>query len=86
MILTTTPNEVVKPTHSSRMPVILDDGDYDEWLTGSQDEVARLLKPFAAGRMHIVMEGGKEDAVVLQSGSRDKFVLIAVVAENCCRP
>ncbi len=60
-MMTTTPNEVVKPIHSSRMPVILDPIDYDAWLTGSPDEVDKLLKPFPANRMLIAMEGGKSD-------------------------
>ncbi len=54
-------NEVVKPIHPSRMPVILDAADYGTWLSGSPDEAARLLKPFGTERMHIAMEGGKAD-------------------------
>ncbi len=60
-MMTTTPNEVVKPIHPARMPVILDLASYDTWLTGSPDEAATLLKPFPAARMHIAMEGGKAD-------------------------
>ena len=60
-MLTTVPNEVVEPIHPSRMPVILDNGDYDTWLTGSPDNAAKLLKPFPADQMHIAMEGGKSD-------------------------
>jgi putative SOS response-associated peptidase YedK len=60
-MMTTTPNEVVKPIHPSRMPVILDPADFDTWMTGSPDEAAGLLKPFAADRMHIAMEGGNAD-------------------------
>ena len=30
--ITTTPNEVVKPIHPNRMPVILDEKNYDAWL------------------------------------------------------
>jgi len=60
-MMTTTPNEVVKPIHPSRMPVILDAADYDTWLTGSPDEAAGLLRPFAVERMHIATEGGKSD-------------------------
>ncbi|NNJ74319.1 MAG: hypothetical protein HKP56_04105 [Anderseniella sp.] len=43
------------------MPVILAPVDYHEWLTGSPDEAAELLKPFSAERMNIAMEGGKSD-------------------------
>jgi len=60
-MMTTKPNEVVKPIHPSRMPVILDPADYDVWLTGSTDDAAGLLKPFAADQMRIAMEGGKQD-------------------------
>ncbi len=45
------------------MPVILDAADYDAWLTGSPDEAAGLLRSFEAGRMHVVIEGGKADLV-----------------------
>ena len=51
-ILTTTPNDLMKPLHN-RMPVILAQDDYARWLDrnkGSAD-VADLLKPFAADRM-----------------------------------
>jgi putative SOS response-associated peptidase YedK len=60
-MLTTAPNEVVKPIHPSRMPVILDPAKYETWLTGSLDEAAQLLRPFPANRLHVAIEGGKED-------------------------
>ncbi len=60
-MMTTTPNEVVKPIHPSRMPVILDADDYDNWLIGTPDEAAGLLRPFDGDRMHIALEGGKDD-------------------------
>lgn len=60
-MMTTTPNEVVKPIHPRRMPVMLDSDDYDTWLIGSPDNAAKLLKPFAADQMQIAMEGGKSD-------------------------
>jgi putative SOS response-associated peptidase YedK len=40
-IITTAPNDFVKRFHD-RMPVILDEVDYDRWLTG--DDVGDLLK------------------------------------------
>ena len=43
------------------MLVILNAADYGTWLTGSPDEAIGLLRPFAAERMHITMEGGKAD-------------------------
>ena len=60
-MVTTTLNEVVRPIHPSRMPVILDPNNYDTWLTGTPDGAAGLLKPFPAERMHVVMEVGKVD-------------------------
>ena len=56
-ILTTTANEIVRPVHPTRMPVILDASDYDTWLTGSPEEAFALVKPFPAERMRIVQQG-----------------------------
>lgn len=56
-IITTTPNVIVKPIHPSRMPVILDPDDYDQWMNGSVDEASALLRPYPADRMRIVQEG-----------------------------
>lgn len=52
-ILTTTPNEIVKPIHD-RMPVILAPEDYDTWLDPAENkgEVFQpLLKPFPSDMM-----------------------------------
>jgi putative SOS response-associated peptidase YedK len=62
-MLTTTPNELVKPIHPTRMPVILDPDNYEHWLTGSSDETAKLLKPYPPDQMRIALEGGKADEV-----------------------
>lgn len=56
-MVTTTANELVRPVHPTRMPVILDPADYETWLTGGPDEAAALLRPFPADRMRIVREG-----------------------------
>ena len=56
-IITTTANDIVRPVHPDRMPVILDPADYEQWLTGSADEAEALLRPFPAERMRIVAEG-----------------------------
>lgn len=61
-ILTTRPNELVRPIHPSRMPVILDPADHEAWLNGSPRDAAALLQPLPAERMRIAFEGGKEDA------------------------
>lgn len=56
-MLTTTPNDLVRPVHPDRMPVILDPGDHGAWLSGSPDEAFRLVRPFGADRMRIVRSG-----------------------------
>ncbi len=63
-IVTTTPNDLVRPIHPDRMPVILDPGSYEQWMTGSARQAAELLVSFPADRMRIVKsgEGVKEDA------------------------
>lgn len=60
--LTTSPNDVVKPIHPNRMPVMLADEDaMDLWLAGSADDAFKLAKPFPADRMTIVNKGEKKD-------------------------
>lgn len=52
-IITTEPSEVVRPIHD-RMPVILDQADYDVWLDPRLDDAARLqalLRPYPADRI-----------------------------------
>ena len=43
-IATTRPNALAMQIHN-RMPVILDPGNYDQWLTGNVDDAASLLQP-----------------------------------------
>jgi putative SOS response-associated peptidase YedK len=56
-IVTTTPNEVVKPIHD-RMPVIIEKNDEDVWLNRNTDEnkLRSLLKP---SNEEIVVNGTK---------------------------
>jgi putative SOS response-associated peptidase YedK len=61
-MVTTTPNEVVKPVHPSRMPVMLHPDDYATWLTGKPEDAARLMRPFPAENMRIVSSGEGEKA------------------------
>ena len=52
-ILTTAPNEVVKPIHK-RMPLIIEPKDFDLWLDPTilePDKVKSLLKPYTASAM-----------------------------------
>jgi putative SOS response-associated peptidase YedK len=60
-MLTTKPNELVKPIHPSRMPVMLHEGDYDTWLKGSAEQAKKLCEPYDANRMRITMASGKSD-------------------------
>jgi putative SOS response-associated peptidase YedK len=53
--LTCEPNELVAPIHSKAMPVILDPGDYDTWLTASWDEAKSLARPIPADEMRIAV-------------------------------
>ena len=50
VILTTEPNELLRPIHD-RMPVIVDPADYDRWLdpgSGDPDALSPLMRPHAA--------------------------------------
>ena len=49
-IITTTPNELTGRVHT-RMPVILHEKDYDEWLLREGPAPAHLLQPFPAVEM-----------------------------------
>ena len=51
-IITTGPNELVKPVHD-RMPVILDERDEERWLDPATplDELLKLLDSYPAGEM-----------------------------------
>ncbi len=56
-IITTTANDIVKPVHPNRMPVILEPESYEAWLHGSEDDALPLLRPYPADKMRIVREG-----------------------------
>lgn len=56
-IITTTANDIVRPVHPDRMPVILDPDDYEQWLHGAAKDALALLKPYPAEKMQIVLEG-----------------------------
>lgn len=50
-IITTRPNELMKPIHD-RMPVILQSGDEERWLKSTrEDELVELLRPYPAEEM-----------------------------------
>ncbi len=56
-VITTTPNDLVRPIHPDRMPAILDPSDHDAWLTAPAAEAARLLGPFPSKAMCVVAKG-----------------------------
>jgi putative SOS response-associated peptidase YedK len=73
-ILTTEPNELVKPLHN-RMPVIIDPADFDLWLDPEVDDSERLkplIRPADADRMEAypvsrrVNSPGNDDAACLE--------------------
>ena len=61
--LTTSPNNLVKSVHPTRMPVMLTSEDqFDTWLEGSVEETYQLVRPFPSAQMHIVHTGETKDA------------------------
>lgn len=49
-IITTQPNELLTPVHN-RMPVILREENYEEWLQGDPRRAESLLVPYPASEM-----------------------------------
>jgi len=65
-ILTTIPNDVVKPVYPSRMPVMLSGAEeFETWLEGRADEAFQLARPFPDEKMHIVLTGEKMDETII---------------------
>lgn len=60
--LTTVPNEIVKPIHPTRMPVMLTTAaEFDLWMSGSTEQAFALARPFPAQAMMIVATGDTAD-------------------------
>ena len=55
--LTTEANDIVGTVHPKAMPVVLDAGDHDIWLTGDYELATALARPFDDDRMEIVERG-----------------------------
>ncbi len=55
-MITTSANDVVRPIHPQRMPVILHPQDYEQWLDGDAEDAFALLTPYE-GDMEIVKSG-----------------------------
>lgn len=65
-MITTNSNEIVRPIHPERMPVILAPDTYDQWMTGSVDDAAQLLKPYPSEKMQIFKFGEHERSDAMQ--------------------
>jgi putative SOS response-associated peptidase YedK len=64
-ILTTQPNDDIRPIHSQAMPVILTTQDeFTQWLTAPVEDALKLQRPLPAGALKIVVRGVKEDAYI----------------------
>jgi len=50
-MVTCDPNELVAPVHPKAMITILEEADWDRWLTGSYDDVVSLQRPYPADKM-----------------------------------
>ncbi len=59
-MITTTANELVKPVHPERMPVILRPDDYEQWLQGSPKDAHDLLRPYPSDAMRVIKSGEYE--------------------------
>lgn len=55
-IVTTPPNDLVKEYHN-RMPLILKEESYDQWLFGSDLDSVKFLVPFESKRMRLIASG-----------------------------
>ena len=61
--LTCPPNAEVGAVHPKAMPVILTEPrDWHRWLNAPTPEALALQRPLPDGSLHIVAEGGREDA------------------------
>jgi putative SOS response-associated peptidase YedK len=60
-VLTTEPNDIVRPVRSKAMPVILTRGECDPWLEGETADALALQRPFPAEMLKIVATGSRQD-------------------------
>lgn len=60
--LTTDANEVIGPIHAKAMPVILvNESEWDTWLTGSVEEALQLQRPLPPGRPLAIGKGMRKE-------------------------
>ena len=64
-IITTTANDIVRPVHPDRMPVILRPELFEQWLLGSEKDALDLLQPFSSELMRVarIGEGLRSDPI-----------------------
>jgi putative SOS response-associated peptidase YedK len=51
--LTCAPNPLIAPLHPKAMPVILNDEDHDQWLTGDYEAACALATPYPSQLMRL---------------------------------
>jgi hypothetical protein len=51
--------------HHNRMPVVLDDSQFDEWMRGTADQAAEMMKPYAGAIEAWEIGAAKPSAVAL---------------------
>ena len=56
-MVTTTPNDVVRPVHPDRMPMILGREDHAAWLEAAPEDAMALIRPYPAERMAVIGHG-----------------------------
>ncbi|MEO3414071.1 SOS response-associated peptidase [Roseovarius sp. CAU 1744] len=59
-IITTSANDLVKPVHPDRMPVIVPPEKYETWMAGSADDALEVLEPYPADQMKVFKSGENE--------------------------
>lgn len=56
-VVTTTPNDLVRPVHPDRMVAILPPEEWEAWLHARPEEALRLIRPFPADGMRVAAKG-----------------------------
>jgi len=59
-MITSTANDLVRPVHPERMPVILHPDDHEQWLEGGACEAHHLLRPYPAEAVRAIKSGEDE--------------------------
>jgi putative SOS response-associated peptidase YedK len=60
-ILTTAPNDVVRPVHAQAMPVVLTQDRFDTWLAAPVEEALALQRPLPNEKLKVVATGERKD-------------------------